>query len=153
MDTSLPAIARRPTFIVHRINAELARICNPLFRRLGVDLITSRILAILLEQNSAYVGDIVELMALPQSTVSHQIKRLETAGLITRKTDKADNRAYFVALTRKGKAIAEQCSHISASLYRQIFDGLAEEEMQQLASQLEQMDARLKTLSAADLNL
>ena len=152
-ETALPAIAKRPTFIVHRLNAELARICNPLFRRLGVDLITARILAVLLEQGRVYVGDVVDLMALPQSTVSHQIKRLEGAGLVNRQADKTDNRAYFVSLTRKGRDVAVQCSQISATIYAEVFKDVDEATVFELIDHLEGMEARLKSLTASSLRL
>ena len=148
----LPALSQRPTFIVHQLNAELARICNPLFRRLHVDLITSRILVILLERQSAYVGDVVEMMALPQSTVSHQIKRLVDAGLVERRADAADNRVYVVSLTRKGRQVAEACNAISKRIYAALFDDFDEAELNALVRNLENMGAKLKTLKASALD-
>ena len=147
LETVLPSIDKRPTFLVHRINAELARVCNPLFRRLNVDLITSRILVILLEHERAYVGDIVDLMTLPQSTVSHQLKRLQDAGLVVRKADPADQRAFRVSLTKKGRAVAAECDEISRVLYARLFDDFDEGDMQHLAASLDAMVTRLKSLS------
>jgi len=150
---ALPNIAKRPTFMVHRINAELARIGNPLFRRLGVDLITSRILVVLLERGSAYVGDVVELMSLPQSTVSHQIKRLESAGLVARQADKSDNRAFIVSLTRKGTGVAEQCNLMSQAIYDEVFADVDTKRMAMLSSELENMVAKLKMVSSFNLDI
>lgn len=145
------SITKRPTFLVHRLNAELARVCNPLFRRLGVDLITSRILVILREQSSAYVGDVVDAMSLPQSTVSHQLKRLEASGLVTRRADKADNRAFVLSLTRKGQSVAAQCNELSDSLYAQLFDEVDAKALEHLISGLERMEQRLKAIDATSL--
>ena len=147
----ITSITKRPTFLVHRLNAELARVCNPLFRRLGVDLITSRILVILREQQSAYVGDVVDAMSLPQSTVSHQLKRLEASGLVTRRADKADNRAFMLSLTRKGQSVAEQCNALSDKLYAQLFDEVDANELISLISSLERMEQRLKAVDATSL--
>lgn len=148
----MPAVGRRPTFIVHRLNAELARICNPMFRRLGVDLITSRILVVLLEQQQAYIGDIVDIMALPQSTVSHQLKRLEAANLVKRQADKADNRAIVVTLTRKGKDVATQCDQISAAIYEELFSTTDDQQIEGLVARLSEMESKLKSISASNLN-
>jgi DNA-binding MarR family transcriptional regulator len=145
------SITERPTFLVHRLNAELARVCNPLFRRLGVDLITSRILVILREQQFAYVGDIVEAMSLPQSTVSHQLTRLEASGLVTRRADKADNRAFVLSLTRKGQSVAQQCNELSDNLYAQLFAEVDANELAALISGLERMEQRLKAINATNL--
>ena len=147
----MASITERPTFLVHRLNAELARVCNPLFRRLGVDLITSRILVILREQQGAYVGDIVDAMSLPQSTVSHQLKRLENSGLVTRRADKADNRAIVLSLTRKGQGVAQQCLALSDNLYAQLFDQVDTQELNQLMAGLERMEQRLKAINANSL--
>ncbi len=146
------SITQRPTFLVHRINAELARLCNPAFRRLGVDLITSRILVLLLEQDRAYVGDLVDAMALPQSTVSHQVKRLEQARLITRRPDETDNRAYLISLTRKGRTVATKCSKLSDSIYTELFGTTHPAEMQQLVQSLQQMELNLQSIDPAKLN-
>ncbi len=150
---NLPSVACRPTFIVHRLNAELARICNPIFRRLGVDLITSRILVVLLEQQQAYIGDIVDIMALPQSTVSHQLKRLENVNLVKRQADKADQRAILVTLTRKGKGVAAQCDQISAAIYEELFSSTDDAQIDALVERLSDMEARLKAINAASLGV
>ena len=148
---SLPNLVKRPTFLVHQLNAELARICNPLFRDLEVDLITSRILVMLWERNHTFIGDIVETMALPQSTVSHQVKRLENCGLVMRATDKTDSRAFVVSLTTKGQKVAQQCNEISAAIYAELFPDQTNQQMQQLLKQLETMVVRLRGLSATTL--
>ena len=150
---TLPDLSERPTFLVHQLNAELARICNPLFRRLDVDLITSRILVILLERDTTYISDVVELMALPQSTVSHQIKRLVNAGLVERQADTADHRAYVVSLTRQGRNVAEQCNAISERIYAALFDDFDPDQMHDLVTKLTLMSAKLKALKASNLEL
>ena len=148
----LPELSERPTFLVHQLNAELARICNPLFRRLHVDLITSRSLVILLERDTTYISDVVELMALPQSTVSHQIKRLVTGGMVERRADAADNRAYMVSLTAHGREVAEQCNAVSAQIYAALFDDFEDAELDRLVRNLTRMSAKLKTLKASTFN-
>ncbi len=148
---SLPSLVKRPTFLVHQLNAELARICNPLFRPLEVDLITSRILVMLWENGNAHIGDIVETMALPQSTVSHQLKRLQNAGLVIRKVDETDSRAFVVSLTAKGKTVAQQCNEISAAIYAELFPDQTTQQMQLLIKQLETMVVRLRGVSANNL--
>ena len=149
----LPGIERRPTFLVHRINAELARIGNPLFRRLGVDLITSRILVLLLERDQAYVGDIVEIMSLPQSTVSHQLKRLESAELVLRQPDEVDQRVFIVTLTAKGRGVAKQCNQMSDEIYAHMFADVDAARMDVLVGELEALALRLRTLKTSNLKI
>ncbi|MFK7915051.1 MAG: MarR family winged helix-turn-helix transcriptional regulator [Pseudomonadales bacterium] len=148
-NAQLPAVAARPTFVIHRLNAALGRICNPRFRELGVDLITSRILVLVAERRRLQIGELVELMALPQSTVSHQIRRLEEAGLLRRRSDAQDQRALWLSLTAKGQSRADACQALSADLYGQLFADMPGAEMARLVAALADLDARLQRVESA----
>ena len=146
----MPEIEARPTFMVHQLNAELARICNPLFKKLGVDIITSRLLVIIREKPGVLVGDVQRIMALPQSTVSHQIKRLEQAGLVIRSADAQDKRAFSVHLTPRGEDVAFACDQISEEIYAELFDDIDDGALQTLVESLNFMGQRLSRVSASD---
>ena len=106
----------RLSFLVHRVNAGLTRVSKPMFKQHGLDPVTSRILVLVLNREQTLVGDVIEFLGLPQSTVSHQIKRLENAGLLRRARDADDNRAYRLSLTTKGRRTAEFCDQRSLKL-------------------------------------
>jgi len=152
MTSTTPPIESRPTFKVHQLNAELARICNPLFKSFGVDLITSRILVIVLEQPNIGLGDIVRLMALPQSTVSHQIKRLVNQDLIARTANLTDKRLFSLQLTRQGAAIAEACNHLSQDIYTRLFRDLSTTQLQALNDGLTLMAQCLTRLETQEID-
>jgi DNA-binding MarR family transcriptional regulator len=111
--SAAPPMNRRLTFQVHRVNAKIAQVANPLFRIQQLDLLSSRILVLLLERGEMRVGELVEEMVLPQSTISHQLQRLEKRKLLRRRRVKDDNRAVAVSLTRKGLEVARQCNQLS----------------------------------------
>ena len=114
------------TFLTHRVDARIAQVCNPVFARYDVDIYSSRILALLLERTEMRVGELVDHMVLPQSTISHQLQRLEKRGLIRRRRTRSDNRSVAVTLTAQGRRRAEQCNDLSVAVYRTIiadFDG------------------------------
>lgn len=94
----------------------MSRVAKPMFKQYGLDPITSRVLVLVLNRDVTIVGDVVELLGLPQSTVSHQIKRLEKAGLIKRVQDRADNRTFRVQLTARGRRVALECDRRSQKL-------------------------------------
>lgn len=148
-NSGLPEVAARPTFVIHRLNAALGRICNPRFRELGVDLITSRILALIAERQRLQIGELVDVMALPQSTVSHQIRRLEEAGLLRRRADPDDQRAQWLSLTAKGASRAQACQALSADLYAQLFADMPATQMEQLLVVLGDLDRRLQRVESA----
>jgi DNA-binding MarR family transcriptional regulator len=99
-------MTRRLTFQVHRVNAKIAQIANPLFRIQQLDLLSSRILVLLLERSELRVGELVDEMVLPQSTISHQLQRLEKRKLLRRRRARDDNRAVAVSLTPKGLEVS-----------------------------------------------
>ena len=57
-ETLLPPVEERISFLIHRINAQLARLCNPMFRRWRVDIDMARILAVLGQEGPLGAGDV-----------------------------------------------------------------------------------------------
>jgi DNA-binding MarR family transcriptional regulator len=125
---------RRFTFQVHKLSAKIAQVANPLFRIHHLDQVSSRILVLLLEREEMYVGDLVEAMVLPQSTISHQLQRLEKRNLLRRRRAHRDNRLVAVTLTRKGTAIARQCDRLSLAVHHHITQGLSDAEIDRLSA-------------------
>ena len=136
---ALPPVAERVTFLVHQVNARIAQACNIVFKQYGVDIYSSRILALLLERSELRVGDLVDLMVLPQSTISHQLQRLEKQGLIRRRRTLADNRSVIVTLTAFGKRTAEECNELSVAVYTTIVAEFDPKEIQTLRHLLTKM--------------
>ncbi|MEO1105541.1 MAG: MarR family transcriptional regulator [Devosia sp.] len=135
----LPDIIERVTFKLHRVNAKVAQMCNPVFAEHDIDIISSRILALILERERLGVGDLVELMVLPQSTISHQLKRLDKRGLITRRRRDTDNRAVDVTLTEEGRRVAEDCQRLSELIYRRVTAGLDQSELANVQGVLDRL--------------
>lgn len=145
-DLTVPPLDKRVTFAIHRISAQLARITNPVFNQYDIDLDTARIIVILLDRKTIPIGELIDLMLLPQSTVSHQLRRLEKRGLITRQRLAADQRSVAVTLTPQGKRVAKAANALSEDVQKTMVDGMAEEERVELMEQLEDMLQRLKRM-------
>lgn len=142
----LPPLIDRVTFIIHRINARLAQAANPVFRRHHLDLYSSRILVALHERGELTVGELVELMVLPQSTISHQLRRLESSGLIRRRRKASDNRSVSVTLSLKGKPVARECNELSRAIYGAMVATLSPAELTALRGLLRRIYANLDRL-------
>jgi DNA-binding MarR family transcriptional regulator len=138
---------------MHRINAQMLRICNPRFERWGVDLVTSRMLVALLERGPMSSGDIVRTMALPQSTISHQIKRLEALGYVVRSTDSVDSRIVIATLTETGREVAVAANDLSRSVTDMLLDAIGDGDVEPVRAALKRMDQALETLSLEDPQL
>jgi DNA-binding MarR family transcriptional regulator len=143
----LPALEERATFLIHRFNAKLSQACQPVFAAYDLDLYSSRILVALTQYGMLSVGALVELMALPQSTISHQLKRLDKIGYIERKRSRADNRSVEVRLTPVGKQVAETCNQLSREIYFAAVETFSDAEIETLSNLLKRMYVNLPALS------
>ena len=130
------ALGQRISLIVHRVNARFTQIANKLLSMQGISMYNSRILLFLLEQDEMRVGELVQEMALPQSTISHQLKQLQTRKLIRRRRSRKDNRSVVVTLTLAGEEIARDCEQYSIYVQRCLIDSFSKEEMAQLTALL-----------------
>jgi DNA-binding MarR family transcriptional regulator len=148
----MPRVEERFSFLIHRINAQLARICNPRFRRWKVDIDMARMLAVLDQEGAMAAGDMVRVMALPQSTVSHQLKRLEKLGYLARTLDPRDSRMVIATLTPDGRAVAREANALSRQVTSYLIQALDDLDGQTFRETLKRMDAVLaaKRTVAAD---
>lgn len=97
-------------------------------------------------------GDIVRVMALPQSTVSHQLKRLDKLGYLTRTPDPLDSRIVVATLTLEGRTVARQSNALSREITSVLTDTLAGLDAQVFRATLKRMDAVLAEKRAVDAN-
>lgn len=141
----LPPLLERPSFLVHRINALMMRACNPYFQQWGVDLVMSRMMVVILEEGPIPAGRIVEIMALPQSTISHQIKRLEKLGYVKREQGKEDSRMVIASLTAKGRKVATKANHLSRQVKDRLMEAIGEDDYDTVRLALIRADDALRS--------
>ena len=136
----LPPLQDRISFLVHRINAHLMRVTNPKLKAWGLDLTESRLMVALLEKGPLAAGDIVRIMALPQSTISHQVKRLEKLGYVARSAGKKDSRMVIAALTEKGREVAQQANEHSRNVAIQLLEAIGPEDVERVRAAMKRVD-------------
>lgn len=141
----------RVSFLTHRINARLQQVCNPVIAPYQLDLYSSRIIVALAEKGAMKVGELVDLMALPQSTMSHQLKRLEKDGYVLRTRSDVDNRTVVITLTRKGSDVAETCNRLSDHIMASISAELTEAEIIELTRLLQRVFSSLPEEGTIDV--
>lgn len=115
----------------------LARVANPVYSTLGIELVSWRLLIFLLERGEMRVGELVELSHTAQSTVSQQLKALDRLKLIKRARSAEDNRSVTVALTAKGRLAAKQCNKVSEGVYQRMLERLGPQDVDKLNELLE----------------
>ncbi len=144
-----PDLQNRFTFLIHKLNARLAQISNQLFQDYGLNAYSARILVLLLEYKELRVGMLVEIMAIPQSTVSHQLQRLEKQKIIRRRRRHEDNRSVKVTLTPLGHEIAEECNKLSLEVQNGIVGNLSKADFNRLSRLLPQLYLALNRFCSA----
>jgi DNA-binding MarR family transcriptional regulator len=102
-----------------------------------------RVLAQLAEQQKLYSKDIGAITSMDKSKVSRAVKALESKGYIQRKTDSKDNRAAYLSLTEKGKALYKNIAPKALQWERQFIAVLESKEHKELMKILEKLDKQV----------
>jgi len=122
-----------------------AQLCFPLYaatravtRRYGgllaeVDLTYPQYLTLLAlwdADEPLAVGALGERLRLDSGTLTPLLKRLESAGLVSRRRDATDERRVLIELTSEGWALRERVAHVPRELFASL--GFSDKEAQQL---------------------
>jgi DNA-binding MarR family transcriptional regulator len=88
-------------------------------------------------------GALADLLEVEPITLTRMVDRLEDAGLVERRRDPGDRRAWRLFLTGKAGPILERMRDVAEDLTAQTLDGITAEELAQLTATLEHMRANL----------
>ncbi|NLR41618.1 MULTISPECIES: MarR family winged helix-turn-helix transcriptional regulator [unclassified Novosphingobium] len=124
----------------------MARISNPWFQEAGLDLVTSRMIVLLAERGELTAGEIVKVMALPQSTISHQLKRLEGLGYLKREVGSEDSRIVIARLTAEGVEVAGRANELSRDVVDELVSAIGQKELAAVRAALKRADAALEAM-------
>ncbi len=141
----------RLTFLVHTTAARVAAIGNRHFRAHDLNHYSARILVLLLEHEELRAGELVELMVLPQSTISSQLQALHAKRLIRRRRSRRDNRSVILTLTPAGLELARDCDGLSVRVHHDLMDAVTQREKRVALSFLRKINARLLELQSQNL--
>lgn len=145
-DPEAPEMAERVTFLVHRVSARIAMVGNRHFLEHGLNHFSARILVLLLEREELRTGELVDLMVLPQSTISSQLLALHKRRLIRRRRSRQDNRSVILTLTAAGMELARDCNELSLRVHKATLRDIPEREKQIAFDFLRKIDERLAEL-------
>jgi DNA-binding MarR family transcriptional regulator len=92
-------------FAVYSAGLAFNRLYKPLLDRLGLTYPQYLVMVSLARRDDQTVSALGEGLFLESSTLTPLIKRLEAAGLVSRRRDRADERVVRVTLTPRGRAL------------------------------------------------
>lgn len=103
---------------------------RPVLAPLGLTHPQYLVMLALWERSPRTVADIGQALHLEPATLSPLLKRLETAGLITRARSHDDERALAVTLTEKGTALRAEAEKVPGQIIERL--GLPVSELERL---------------------
>jgi DNA-binding MarR family transcriptional regulator len=150
-EAPLLAMEDRLTFLVHTVSARIASVGNRHFRAHDLNHFSARILVLLLQHEELRAGELVDLMVLPQSTISSQLQALHAKRLIRRRRSRKDNRSVILTLTSEGLELARDCDGLSLRVHHALLDDLTEREKRVGLDFLRKVNARLLAMEQQEL--
>ena len=124
-------------FLTYEISYLIRKRFNKEVENLGFTHSQWRALVHLSENENCRQVDLAEILEVKPITLAKQIDLLEASGLVMRKKDKEDRRAYRLALTAKAKPVMNKLCEIASSVEKQVLNGLTVAEEASLIQLLE----------------
>ena len=103
-------------FAIYSTAHAFNRVYKPLLDRLGLTYPQYLVMLVLWERDGVPVKDIGERLFLDSGTLTPLLKRLETAQLIKRTRNTADERQVLIALTSQGQMLKEKARTVPQSI-------------------------------------
>jgi DNA-binding MarR family transcriptional regulator len=128
-------------FVLYAASRVLTRLYGPFLDRLNITYPQYLVMLVLWEHETLSVGDIGRLLYLDSGTLTPLLKRLESAGLITRKRVPEDERKVMAALTPRGKAMRQKAASVPLELFCK--SGLTVEEFQSIKNDVTKLLQRM----------
>lgn len=105
-------------FSIYSTSIAIHRVYKPMLDELGVTYTQYLVLSTLWETDGLTISAIAERLALEPSTITPAVKRLESAGFVTRQRSISDERQVRVHTTTKGGELHSKTGCLTDALLR-----------------------------------
>jgi DNA-binding MarR family transcriptional regulator len=140
--TAVLPLDQQLCFSLYGASMAIGRLYKPMLDAIGITYPQYLVLHALWEEDGRAVGAIAQRLALESSTVTPLVKRLESAGFVTRERNPADERQVQVRLTARGADLREECGCLGEALLAR--SGLEVAELVTLQAQVQKLWRALK---------
>jgi DNA-binding MarR family transcriptional regulator len=127
--------------------ADISRLIRRSFderaRGIGVTRPQWRVLTVLLRNEGINQGGLADLLEVEPITLCRMVDRLQEAGLVERRADPDDRRAWQLYLTGKARELLSQLRPLAESMFDEALDGLSGAEQAKLMASLERIRQNL----------
>ena len=130
-------------FLLSDVARLLRRRFDERARLIGVTRPQWRLLVLLNREEGLNQGALAERLEVEPITLCRMVDRLEEAGLVERRRDPADRRAWRIFLADRSRPLIEQLAGIADAVFEQALAGIAPEARAGLAALLADIRANL----------
>ena len=103
-------------FPLYACAKEVVRRYMPLLEPLGLTYTQYLAMMVMWEHKSISVKDMSKLLYLDSGTLTPMLKKMEIAGLITRKRSSQDERMVIISITARGEGLQEKAAEIPVKI-------------------------------------
>lgn len=107
---------RQLCFALYSASLSMTKLYKPLLDPLGLTYPQYLAMLVLWEGDGITVSQLGERLMLDSGTLTPLLKRLESAGLLERHRDSADERRVLVRLTAQGRALKRRAAAVPAAV-------------------------------------
>ncbi len=129
-------------FALYATSLAMTKLYKPLLAPLGLTYPQYLVMLVLWEHDDRTVQELGDLLQLDSGTLTPLLKRMETAGLVSRQRDTADERRVRILLTPEGAALRQRAEGVPDAIFCQA--GMAVNEMSALRAQLHALREQLQ---------
>lgn len=109
-------LGRVPSFAMYRAANRMVRRHKPFLKPLGLTFPQYLAMLALLDSAPQTVGALGTRLDMDTGTITPLVKRLEAAGMVTRKRDHSDERRVLVDLTDRGRALEVEIYGVNSQI-------------------------------------
>lgn len=130
-------------FLLNDTARMFRRAFNARTRDSGITALQSRVLTYLARYPGIRQGPLAELIEVEPITLSRMIDRLEESGLVERRADPTDRRAWQLHLTAQAEPLLDSLRQTAKEVVAEATEGLSDAERDELARLVERVRANL----------
>jgi DNA-binding MarR family transcriptional regulator len=134
-------------FVLKDISRLMRKRFDERARASGVTVSQWRVLLTLLRYEGSNQGFLADLLEVEPITLCRMIDRLEEAGLVERRRDPSDRRAWLIHMTEKAHPVVEQLRSVADGLLTDARAGLSDAQYDELMAALTIVRANLSNPS------
>ncbi len=145
-----PYLTRSLGFLLGDVSRLIRKRFDMRARELGLTRAQWRVLARLRRREGINQRDLAEILEIENITLTRHIDRLEDKGLVERRRDPADRRAWNLYLNAKVQPVLDRMRELSAMTRIEALNGISEADSERLIDQLLHIKANMLELDLAE---